>query len=1150
MLNGSDSLPGLGNHELDIRAGRLGFDELYDNTLHLIITEEPTTLIPRWSEPNENNITYFEYTYLFVEYITSSSSPILGASVNVTINLVTWKLAWNATELAYCIRFNGSDISPGFGSHNLVITALKYGFEYRQNTAETLDVSKDPTSIQITWSNGNDITFVESTILMVYYRMSNGTPISSATLNVSFGFGPWPLIWNSSTQAYHLIFTGDMDPPGLETVTLDILASGDVFVGQSVSTSFTIRKEPTTATPSWTSNVIDWTQSAVLGVDYRDSYGRLIAGATQKVILIDGIPYTLQGTNGTYWFEFDNSFNLYHHDVSVNISKYGYDYATNSSIGFDVIEAATNLDLGWNTITVDYLGYFDLAANYSYVGTGEAIPMGEVIANITIDGVLTFNLTASGDFWIISFTGVYLDLGSHLVVVRTQAYGYSFAEVSEILTVNEVATDALAVAWNPSNLTIEFTDSINLAVDYTFYGGDVPNNATVNVTINTRVYNLLYSSGAWRMNIPGNQIGVGYYDAAISAWLYGYALKIQITIGINVTRAANLFWVTFEPSSLSASYIDIIKVSVNYTQDFAPIPEASVQLYINGTQYDLIYSPTDEMWHFSIRASIIDLGMWNITVTANKTGFADGWYSDYLTINPALAILDATSPNYSIYFDESTVITIYYQMSNMSYVPNSVLSFTLLGVEQTVTWNTDHWTANILGAVFDVGVHIFEINVSAYGFTPQFDTITITINQIPTRMIYNDSIAMYALESFTLKFTFLDNRTSNGIPAALTQIDWIGSYNLIDLGNGSYLVQIGGSSLHIGNYLFGIAFELAGYANGTGNVDIDVNPIPTELLFTSNIAQYENETIMIEVGFRDLAHSIPIDWAVVIVTHDGVQYILLYDSASENYTISILLGESIEPGLYQISIAANAIDCEAREDQLTLEVLEKSTYTLDLDVADQVNAGDVLFISVTVYLGSQPMGNTELTLIIEISSETGTRTHTQPLMTDEMGVAVNMFDVPDDATGLDILIQYAGSISVWPAQTSLHHIDVTTNVLGIIDMILRDPVLLSAVVGGISLPIIGLGILKKRRGSPKSMMVSPTATSTTVDLDVTSIDNPVNQIRSAISESESGLTRAELSERLGISSSKTGMLVKDLLDSDTDFYAFRDGTKRFIRKRE
>jgi len=1148
MFNGSDSLPGIGTHELDIRAGRLGFDELYDSTLHLAIIEEPTSLIPRWSEPNENNITYFEYTYLFVEYIMSSSSPILGASVNVTIDLVTWKLVWNATEGAYCIRFNGSDISPGFGSHNLVITTLKYGFEYRQNTAETLEVSKDPTSIQITWSNGNEITFVESTILMVYYRMSNGTPITSATLNVSFGFSPLPLIWNYSTQAYHLTFTGDMDPPGLGTFTLDILASGDVFVSQSVSTSFTIRKEPTTATASWTP-IIDWTQSGVIGVDYRDSFGRLITGATQKIILIDGIPYTLQGTNGTYWYEFDNSFDLGHHVAFVNISKYGYNYATNSSIGFDVIEAATNLDLVWNAITIDYLGYFDLVANYSYVGTGATIPMGEVKANITVDGSLTFNLTALGDAWIISFTGVYLDLGPHLIIVQAQAYGYSFAEESEILTVNEVTTDALSVTWNPSNLTIEYTDSLSLVVDYTFYSGDVPDNATVNVTINTRVYNLLYSSGAWRINIQGNQIGTGYHDAVISAWLYGYAQQTQITIGVNVTLAANSFLVTWEPWSLSASYVDIVNVSVVYTQDFAPILGASVQLSINGIPYDLIYSPIDEMWHFSIRASTIDLGIWNVTVTANKTGYADGWYSDYLTINPALTILDASALSYSFYYDESTVVTIYYQMSNTSYVPNSVLSFTLLGVEQAVTWNTNHWTANLEGYVLDVGVHNFEVNVSAYGFTRQFDTITITVNQIPTHMIYNDSIAMNAQESFTLRFTFIDNRTSSGIPAALTQIDWIGSSNLIDLGNGTYLVQIGGSSLHIGNYLFDIVFILAGHANGTGTVDIDVNPIPTELLFTSHIVQYENETIMIEVGFRDHAHSIPIDWAVVIATLDGVQYILLYDSATENYTLSILLGESIEPGSYQITISANAIDCEAREDQLALEVLEKSTYKLDLDVAEQVNAGEVLFISVTVYMDSQPIGNTELTLYIIISSEAGTRTHTQIFTADDMGVAIAMFDVPDDATGLDILVHYAGSISVWPTQTSLFHVDVTSGAMGFIEMILSNPVLLSAVVGGVSLSFLGLALIRRRRGLSKDIMSSPVTSSTMESIEPISLVEPIDRMKNEIIASESGLTRVDLSKRLGISSSKIGLIVKDLLESDSNFYEFRIGSKRLIRKR-
>ena len=125
---------------------------------------------------------------------------------------------------------------------------------------------------------------------------------------------------------------------------VDIEAAGSVYVEQSTSTNLVIHEEPTSAIASWISKTLDWTQSIVLEIEYRDNYGRLIEEAILKTIIVDGVPYTLKGTDGVYWFEFNNTFDLGHHLVVVNISKYGYEFATDSSISFDIIEAATSLE--------------------------------------------------------------------------------------------------------------------------------------------------------------------------------------------------------------------------------------------------------------------------------------------------------------------------------------------------------------------------------------------------------------------------------------------------------------------------------------------------------------------------------------------------------------------------------------------------------------------------------------------------------------------------------------------------------------------------------------------------------------------------------------------------------------------------------------
>ena len=1146
---GSDSPPGLGTHEVDIHASRSGFDPLSDKTLSLEIIEEPSTITSRWSEPHQNNITYFEHTYLFVDYLTSNRTSIQGASVNVTIGLKTWTLEWNYTEGSYCIRFNGSDVPPGFDTHGLDIVALKFGFTFAENATATLTIDKDPTSIEIQWSNEYNISYVENTTLLVYYRMSNGSLISTATIEASIGAKTWSLEWNTSVQAYTYTFDGTMNPPGIGAFNMDIVASGNIFASQMTTVSFEIHEEPTTATPSWNTENIDWTNSSVILVGYRDSYGRLIANATQKSIIVDGIPYTLHGANGVYSFEFNNTFDLGHHNISFYISRYGYEAAFNSSLSIDIVEAPTDLVLHWTSKTIDYLGQIQLLANYSYSGTGGIVPQGSVEANITIDGNVVLPLTISGDYWTVNLDGSYLDLGQHSVVVRAQVYGYAFAEKMDILTVNEVTTDALSVNWNPTNTTIEYTGTIDLIVHYTFYGGDVPANALVNVTLNGQIYDLSYSSGVWRVTISGEEIGLGVYDAYISAWLHGYALQENLTTGLNITAAANWFHVTWQPSSQIVSYIDTINISVIYQQDFKPIENATILLFVNGSSYELLYYPVDEMWHFSIKASTIGLGAWNVTVTANKTGYTDGWYSGYLVVENATSTLTAKISAATIYYDESSVLDIYYQMSNSSYIPGGELLLLLNGIQQTTSWNVDHWTFTLSGAGLGVGEHHIAIFVSAIGFDGHTQNLTVTTLLIPTNLAYNDTTVVYALDIFTLRFTYLDNRTSAGIASATLDIDWFSTYSIQDCGNGTYIIELGTIPLHAGNVMFDIGFECAGYVNASGIVEIVVIQVTTELLTTSHISQYENETIIVDVRYSDQIRSIPVTSATVIATLEGSDYILVYDSQTGNYTTSIKLPKNMDPGSYSISIIAQAFDYVQRNAEITLDILTKSTYTLSLNLVQQIKSGDDLIITIVVNENSEPVVNVPLTLFITVTTKTGSTIHSQDVITNENGVAVVTFEVPSGATSLEITAKYSGSISTWSVESSTYHVEVISGESGFLYTILKNPLMLSILAGGISLPLIGIITLRRRRGALSKVIEPSTELSIDVATPVTIATGPLNRVKAEILASDIGLTRAELSEHLGLSSAKIGALVKDLLTSDSSFYEAREGVKRIIRKK-
>ena len=55
------------------------------------------------------------------------------------------------------------------------------------------------------------------------------------------------------------------------------------------------------------------------------------------------------------------------------------------------------------------------------------------------------------------------------------------------------------------------------------------------------------------------------------------------------------------------------------------------------------------------------------------------------------------------------------------------------------------------------------------------------------------------------------------------------------------------------------------------------------------------------------------------------------------------------------------------------------------------------------------------------------------------------------------------------------------------------------------------------------------------------------RLREEIIGSDEGVTRAELSRRLGPSASKIGVMVRDLLNADSGFYEVREGAKKLIK---
>ena len=171
-------------------------------------------------------------------------------------------------------------------------------------------------------------------------------------------------------------------------------------------------------------------------------------------------------------------------------------------------------------------------------------------------------------------------------------------------------------------------------------------------------------------------------------------------------------------------------------------------------------------------------------------------------------------------------------------------------------------------------------------------------------------------------------------------------------------------------------------------------------------------------------------------------------------------------------------------------------------------------------------------------------------MTNSNGLATIIFEVPTNAAELEISASYDGSISEWPTESSVMVVEVIPAGTGSSGPIISDPLVLTIVTGGISIPLIGLALRRRKRGS--SMVSAPVASTPVIQTSPPSTPTTGIQqrLREEILNNDEGLTRAELSRRFGVSSSKIGTMVKDLLDSDAGFYEVKIGAKKLIKFRK
>ncbi|MGY5865724.1 MAG: hypothetical protein RTV41_14065, partial [Candidatus Thorarchaeota archaeon] len=951
-FNGTDVPPGFDVHSMSIEAWKSGHKAQTDDTQSLTIQEEPTTMTYEWS--NTNDITFVESTTLYVNYSMSDGSPVIGAIVNVTIGSDNYNCTWNGATYEYV--FDGDASLPGLEVHSLIIKADKHGHVYKDATSVSLTISEEPTTMTYEWSDGNVITYIGSTTLIVNYTMSNGSSVVDAIVNVTIGsLDPFILVYNGSVYEY--VFQGDASP-GIGPHSLTIKADKYGYVDQEASpVPFTINEEPTTLVITWSAgNNISYVGETYLIANYTRSDGSPVIGATVNVTIGVYPPWNLDWDLPTQTYRVlfsgtDDPPGLGTHSLTIQADLFGYVEKNNiSQMVFH--EEATDLLLIWsdgNSIT--FIGQTTLSASYT-MENGTAIR--NALVNVSIGGYAAQIMTWDEDTKKYRFTFDGADdppgFGNHSVVVLADLFGYHDLSNTSYLDISEEPT-SIDITWS-SGTNITYVQQTTLSITYRRNDTTPIPNANVTATIGTTMFNLTWNPGnlAYEITFNGtdNPPDIGIHNVVIEASRFGYQTQTNGTYWLRIDIEVTSLELTWSLSD-TISYVNQTVLYANFSMiDGSPVRGAYVNASIGAREWIFGWNEISEMYMLILSGYHPDIGVgvFPVTVQATLYGFDPQTdTTETLTVNEESTsmVINWSDGNDPGYFNH-TFLIVNYRMSNLTAITDATMVVTIGSTSWDMDWNVSlsMYQLRFNGSDVPPGVddHNLTIEASKYGYVSQTnDTLKLTLPNIPTsiEIIWTNGSTITYLQQTTLRVKYsMFNGTV--ITGAFVYISAGGKIFTCLLNGDYYEYTFYGTDEPpgFGSHATAIhAMKNDFVAHLVEDYVLTFNEQPTTFVINwsnSDNISYVSGTIL-SVSYQ-LSNSSPIPDAIVNVTINGRFWNLTWNPTNRTYDVYIE-GDENPPGYgtHTVQIQASRFGYVALDDtteELTIH-LEETYFLFEWD---------------------------------------------------------------------------------------------------------------------------------------------------------------------------------------------------------------------------
>ncbi|MFW9839347.1 MAG: hypothetical protein ACFFES_00485 [Candidatus Thorarchaeota archaeon] len=336
-----------GTFSLTVSAWKVGFAPQFNDTNMITIGSQTGEVFSVEYSPSTLNISYIESLFIQVSYNYSSVPIDSNTLVRITFNgSAQVDLVFNSTSAKWETTLLGVDY---LGAWDIMVRATADGYTTRNDTALFTVFEDTPILISDWLLNSSTTDYATNAPLIIILTMSNGTPITDATVTfTAFGtFYPSPA--GPGGQ-----YTFSIDPTetrGVETFIVTVVRTG--FVTSQITLNLTVEATTTLNFRNYVSSEYEqW--NVTVEARYWDSFhSESIVNAT-VIATLDGTDYILQ---------YDSVEEIYYIEIILDINP------------------------------GDYIIYISASAQYAVYATNQADftvrPKTHVYLEITFDGDLT-----------------------------------------------------------------------------------------------------------------------------------------------------------------------------------------------------------------------------------------------------------------------------------------------------------------------------------------------------------------------------------------------------------------------------------------------------------------------------------------------------------------------------------------------------------------------------------------------------------------------------------------------------------------------------------------------------------------------------------------------------------------------------------------